>query len=99
MQVTMLDHSGTAYTVGQLQIDVNNQLSAEGYSLSPGSHLTLESMQADEGLPHKATATKVRCDLWACIALHSHALRRCESCTIRDVIMFCRRCSPMPKKM
>lgn len=63
MQVTVLDHSGTAYTVGQLQTKVNNQLSVEGYSLSPGSRLTLNSMQAEAGLPCKATAIRVSCNL------------------------------------
>lgn len=59
MQVTVLDHSNSIYTVGQLCNDVNSQLSTERCVLAPGSHLTLEGMQAEEGLPDKPMAPRV----------------------------------------
>lgn len=59
MQVTVLDRPNTAYTVRQLFKDVKDQLSAERCIVAPGSCLTLEGMQAEEGLPRKLMASRV----------------------------------------
>lgn len=80
VQVAVLDHSTTAYTVGQLFNDVNSQLSAKRCMVEPGSHLTLKGIQAEEGLPQKSMAPKVCLhSLKGATLLLGHALLHCKT--------------------
>ena len=71
MQVTVLDHSGTAYTVKQLRSNVGIQVQAEGFQLV--SELVLTNIQAEEGIPQRVMAAKVRThSVASMMLLHSH---------------------------
>ena len=56
----MLDRLDTRYTVRQLEKDVNFHLKTQGFQLLQGSELTLQGIEAEEGVLLQHSASRVR---------------------------------------